>query len=341
MVAPLCPNCETALKLRFDGVVDVDRQQPFSILECPQCGLGVTDPVPDDLGAFYLHQYHGGRHGITARLCDRRRLRWVNAFQAMNSSGVDHRDSPPGSVRDRKPRLLDVGCGEGTFLRQASKAGWQVVGVEQYPELARQLELTVVETIEQAEPWGPFDCVTMWHSLEHMANPDHTIATISRLLADQGKILVAVPNFGSLQATCFGRHWLHLDVPRHLFHFTRDAIDKLGINRQLSTVMLRTSEWEYDWMGWIQSGLNALRLRPNLLLKMMMGRSTQASLAVRCVHFSLGVIWGSFTFLPTVIGCWLGRGGTLVVCLGHNNASSTDDPSNTPLKSMPGHPHVS
>ncbi|WP_411275574.1 methyltransferase domain-containing protein, partial [Daejeonella sp.] len=43
-----------------------------------------------------------------------------------------------------------------------------------------------------------------------------------------GGLLVAeVPNFGSWQSKWAGNRWLHLDVPRHLSHFTEESLEKI------------------------------------------------------------------------------------------------------------------
>ena len=59
----------------------------------------------------------------------------------------------------------------------------------------------------------------MWHSLEHMGDIRSILLLIARLLDPQGHLIIAVPDNRSLQATLFGPRWLHLDVPRHLYHF--------------------------------------------------------------------------------------------------------------------------
>ncbi len=64
-----------------------------------------------------------------------------------------------------------------------------------------------------------FDLITFWHVLEHLDNPRNALAAARRLIKPDGIVLVAVPNIRSFQAQLFKQDWLHLDVPRHRWHF--------------------------------------------------------------------------------------------------------------------------
>ena len=69
---------------------------------------------------------------------------------------------------------------------------------------------------------GQFDAVTFWHVLEHLENPGEALVAAGRLLKSNGWLVVAVPDYASLQAKLFGKYWFHLDLPRHLHHFESD-----------------------------------------------------------------------------------------------------------------------
>ncbi|MBS1154029.1 MAG: hypothetical protein H6Q89_5727 [Myxococcaceae bacterium] len=57
-----CNGCGGAVATRFDRVLDPQTREEFTIGVCEQCGLGHTQPQPEDLGRYYGAQYHGGRH---------------------------------------------------------------------------------------------------------------------------------------------------------------------------------------------------------------------------------------------------------------------------------------
>ena len=81
-----------------------------------------------------------------------------------------------------------------------------------------------------------FDLITMWHVLEHVTNLDEYLAELKRLLTPTGTILIAVPNFKSFDANYYGRFWAAFDVPRHIWHFSITAIQKLFEEKEMKLV---------------------------------------------------------------------------------------------------------
>ncbi|HMC66442.1 MAG TPA: class I SAM-dependent methyltransferase, partial [Gemmataceae bacterium] len=122
-------------------------------------------------------------------------------------------------------RLLDFGCGGGSFLERMHRQGWRVTGIDVSAEaverIRTELDLQAVLGTLPHPDLQPetFDVITMWHSLEHVHAPRTVLREAHRLLAPGGKLLVAVPNIDSLPFRWFGRDWLGLDLPRHLTHF--------------------------------------------------------------------------------------------------------------------------
>ena len=51
---------------------------------------------------------------------------------------------------------------------------------------------------------------------------------MKHILASKGRIFIAVPNKNSYDAHVYSKFWAAYDVPRHLWHFTPTAIQKLS-----------------------------------------------------------------------------------------------------------------
>jgi SAM-dependent methyltransferase len=296
-----CNVCGNTLTSYFSAVRDPLSSEIFAIYKCVSCGLGHTMPQPADLGHYYKKQYYGHRHGFTLRHCLKRRLGFV-------ASAV-------GSGTGR--RLLDIGCGDGSFLLAAKDAEWEVVGTELNPEPARLAGLDVKENIEQIPPSSQFDCITMWHTLEHMRDIPSMLAHIEVLLKPEGKLIIAVPNFGGLQARVFGAKWLHLDVPRHLFHFDAAALQHCLTSAGFLSERQFHQEFEYDLLGWSQSALNHLvPSSPNVFFDSLAGKQNNAGNFALVASFLIGSLLTLLSLPALVAGTVLGRGGTLIVVAG-------------------------
>ncbi len=270
----------------------------FAISKCRKCGLGRTEPQPPDLGPYYPAKYYGYRHGFTAGMYVRRRLRLVAAAQAGKKGG----------------RLLDIGCGDGAFLLAARTAGWDVAGTERNPARALSAGLEVHEDFSALKGEAQFDCVTMWHTLEHMTDIPSMFQDISTVLKPDGILIIAVPDFGGLQARLFREHWLHLDVPRHLYHFDAAALD-FCLDKAGFRVQRRWhQEFEYDLLGWSQSALNYLMpAHPNLFFDILTGRGGKAGISAVSSAFVLGMLLSVLSLPLLLAGTLLSRGGTLIV----------------------------
>jgi len=128
-----------------------------------------------------------------------------------------------------KGKVLDIGCGTGDFLAEAHLAHWKTFGIEPNEKaafLSKSKGLCLAKTTADFEDHF-FDVVTMWHVLEHIPNLEEQLSELKRIIKPTGTIIVAVPNFKSFDAKYYGKFWAAYDVPRHLWHFSKTAIQKL------------------------------------------------------------------------------------------------------------------
>ena len=142
------------------------------------------------------------------------------------------------NAQSEKGTLLDIGAGTGDFLVGAKKEGWQTTGIEP-SEKAKAIAISkgvnFSDNLSELES-NSFDVITMWHVLEHVPNLEEYIIELKRLLKPTGTIVIAVPNFKSFDAQYYGKFWAAYDVPRHIWHFSKTAIEKLFSEKELRLV---------------------------------------------------------------------------------------------------------
>ena len=95
-------------------------------------------------------------------------------------------------------RILEIGCGTGYLLSLLRDRGATVVGIEPGPQGkigAQRFGVRVVQGFfPEPEVPGPFDIVIAHAVLEHCAEPMTFLASIRAALAENGHVLLAVPN---------------------------------------------------------------------------------------------------------------------------------------------------
>ncbi len=225
-----CPVCHSEDLQPWMEVRDHFLSGDFFLLKkCLGCGLIFVNPRPDEneIGAYYQSEEYishdaGKRNLLTVIYKIARHYSVKGKFRTIRNYAIGK-------------RLLDIGCGTGELLDYCQRMGFETRGVEP-GEKARHhainmYGLQVAGQLQNLiEPEGSFDVITLWHVLEHLHHLDESIGQIGRLLSPEGSLIVAVPNNQSHDAAWYKEFWAAYDVPRHLYHFNKNTIEKLFRN---------------------------------------------------------------------------------------------------------------
>lgn len=149
----------------------------------------------------------------------------------------------------KRGRLLDVGCGDGTFLEVAARH-FDVVGVEISPRLAamarqRVPAARIIEApfLRTSLPEAHFDIVTLFSVLEHELNPLGALQAAWYTLRSNGVVVLKVPNYASWNRHIMHDDWCGFRLPDHCNYFTprtlRAILQKVGFVRIQSSVFDR------------------------------------------------------------------------------------------------------
>lgn len=198
--------------------------ESFSLLLNEEYQILKTHPQPtlDKLGSYYEFEDYISH-------TDGKRTLFEKMYHFIKRKAIRDKVKLINSYQPVKGRILDIGAGTGDFLLECKNQNWDILGVEPNDKakgIALGKGIKFGDTIEKLES-NSFDVITMWHVLEHVPDVEHQVAELKRLLKPSGTIIIAVPNFKSYDANHYKEFWAAYDVPRHLWHFSKTAIEKL------------------------------------------------------------------------------------------------------------------
>jgi 2-polyprenyl-3-methyl-5-hydroxy-6-metoxy-1,4-benzoquinol methylase len=207
-------------------------KENFDLIKCEQCEFVITSPRPTntELGRYYLSDDYISHSNKPKTLIDRVYLTARNYTLSWKLRLISK------YTKRTHNKLLDYGCGTGAFLQATTQDNWKSFGIEPSPE-AREIAKTVTnspvyESLDEIDNIS-FDAITLWHVLEHVPDLNSLIQKLKSLLANDGTMFIAVPNHLSWEGKHYKALWAGYDVPRHLWHFTDQAMKKLVENNGL------------------------------------------------------------------------------------------------------------
>ncbi len=186
-----CVFCKSD-DISLDCSISIMGKLDADVTRCNRCGLLFVNPVLEGAKAAELYDGYWDPRSAGRKEIDRRYLRqyrWGKAYGRRLS-----RLRPGG-------RMLEVGCGQGFFLKGvADHCDWEVEGIdvatgaEQFGR--EKLGVTIrEERFEEIEfPEQSFDLIRAKDVLEHVPDPMGFLGKIYRLLRPQGWVELWLPN---------------------------------------------------------------------------------------------------------------------------------------------------
>jgi 2-polyprenyl-3-methyl-5-hydroxy-6-metoxy-1,4-benzoquinol methylase len=241
-----CPVCGSANLQNIFTVTDFTvSNQEFIIAECKDCSLRFTRDVPDadSIGAYYKSENYISHTDTSKGLVN-------SLYKIVRKRTLTQKRKLIERITKKKSgTLLDVGSGTGAFLHEMNFNNWNVTGLEPDNDainIAKDLYgLHLQDTKELFNLIsGSYDAITLWHVLEHVHQLHSYIDQLKKLLSENGRLIIAVPNYTSYDEKVYQQYWAAYDVPRHLYHFSPRAMEVL-INKHGLKIIDHKPMW-YD-----------------------------------------------------------------------------------------------
>lgn len=215
----------------------------FDYVACAGCGSLYLRELPD-LRAYYPARYHasvddraGTLRGWVANVRRRPLYRaWTRLMRCVQ----------PLPAQDAA--ILDVGSGSGELLKALAHHGYtDLTGLD--PFLERDGSGGAVRTLRQTieSTTGAWDLIMFNHSLEHVVEPQTTVAAaIARLRSPESVLLIRLPIVNDAWRE-YGVDWVQLDAPRHTFVPTEAGLRRLiaGAGGTLESVVYDSGPFQF------------------------------------------------------------------------------------------------
>lgn len=217
-------------------------KQQFSLHQHRDYDLLVTQPQPSttELPNYYQSDDYISHTNSAATTFDK-------LYQLVKSISLRSKTNLIGKFMTTSDAHLDLGAGTGSLVNSMNQKGYHSTGIEPSDAaraIAHKQNIKLLNSLDQLNPNSTFHTITLFHVLEHLPNLTQDLSKLSSLLHQNGRLIIAVPNFKSFDAEHYNNHWAAFDVPRHLWHFSRKGISQIASQHNL--VIEKTKPMWFD-----------------------------------------------------------------------------------------------
>jgi 2-polyprenyl-3-methyl-5-hydroxy-6-metoxy-1,4-benzoquinol methylase len=195
--------------------------EDFSLIKCIKCSLVFTHPVPVNLESYYDSKTYIS-HSENAKGIVNFLYRYIQKFNLSYKFQLAKKHSS-GNI------WADYGAGAGAFCLYANANG---VSITAYEPNTYARENSIKKGVKSFDlktfnsTTDNYDCITLWHVLEHIPNLEKILGKLESRLKSSGTLVIALPNYDSFDSIYYEKYWAAWDVPRHLWHFNEKSLGK-------------------------------------------------------------------------------------------------------------------
>ena len=299
-----CPFCQSdnPLKAFKNSCINKERD----IIFCKSCNLFFVDPMPTEgeLRDLYEKEWSWD-YGMNEKSSFIKKFFRTVYDMHQKFLARERADHLFSLLHNSKNKVLEIGSGNGAFLKNISSKYGRVEGIE--PSLKNDYIKDEVFIKKKSIDGNlkldkKFDAICMYMVLEHLPNPVQILKTLIDFLNPKGYLVVEVPysphkEFATLDSFELNKVFNNV----HLFHYSQTSVTKLA-----SLVNARLQDFQVIKKKEFIDGYNVFSVYPNasrepwsykmvalinlmiLYAKGLVGSSIHESIEEKCPPFGDG-----------------------------------------------------
>ena len=248
-------KCLICKKTKFKQISKTVRDSKnHSILICKNCGHVQIYPIPTLSQEKIFYNMNKQEKNLNIKLN-------ISEIKKKNLNDTNRRVKFVSNLVKKNDKILEIGSGYGLFLDSMGKLGYDVIGIEisnERRKISKKITKTKilnVNILDEKLNSPKVDVIVLFHVLEHISKPVIFLKKLKKLLKNNGKIIVEVPNHNDHQLKSNKKYREFYWQRAHIHYFTPKIFQKIfheaGFNIEIHGIQRYSIE---NFMNWKLTG---------------------------------------------------------------------------------------